>query len=448
MNAKCGVGLLMKEGGFLRSAILGVFLFGFSLQARAAPGYAGFQANTPTHVSISHQREFVVGEPIRVLARLTTDKGQPLSGQEMALYLDGNYLGQQETDSAGMAALTVPTALPAGKYAIKVVYSGPYAPDTIERELVVVAAEILVETVPPLPGIPFLFEGQTIFSGEDGIARILVNQIGMYQIELLPFEESGSEIHIAFQRWEPESYERVKSFTVPGVEALQVGLEVSYPAKFTFIDAAGETVDPARIATLIARGSNGLQFALESGEVHWLRANTLLRRLSGLNSVTVVYSIQSVSVDGSNVVNQGQQRFSLPADEITLELLLFSATFSAADSLFRFPIGSGVNLAYPDQTTVYYPFDQSGTATTERLARGVYTATIADLPGFSIPIPLVVTRDQVVTLPVISYLDLFAVLLAGILLILIFLRLRRSTWRAAIPEDPDPTRQPDQFFPS
>ena len=111
-------------------------------------------------------------------------------------------------------------------------------------------------------------------------------------------------------------------------------------------------------------------------------------------------------VDGSNVVNQSQQRFYVEANDVwPIQLLLYTAQFQARDALFKFPIGSGLHIEQPGDE-VEMPFGPNAALSIRSLVRGIYRVNVYGAPGISPISPIALSRDQDVQLLVISYLDI------------------------------------------
>ncbi len=295
------------------------------------------------------------------------------------------------------------------------------------------AAELEIRTVPPLAGVRFFLfppcalylppelpessfcfsgplrppEGQTLVSGEDGIARAVVEQEGLYRIELLPWQADESGLRAEFSRWEDETFLPARDLVIASSTSLAVGFDVSRRVRLDFVDLEGRAVDLARVTAVTVRSSHGEVHTLDNSRPTWLQAGRALRREGRLEEAEIIYSVQNVMVDGSNVVNRGQQRFVVRPDQAwRIELLLYSAQFSARDALFGFPIGSGIELEYPDGRTEIRPFEPGGELRVDLLARGTYYARVDGAPGISPRTIFVLSRDQEVQPVVISYFDL------------------------------------------
>jgi len=140
-----------------------------------------------------------------------------------------------------------------------------------------------------------------------------------------------------------------------------------------------------------------------------LKATRVVPLAGTLVSKHLLYRVQAVTIDGNNLVNRAQQAF-LPAEtpKVTLRLLFYSAKFIARDRIFRFPIGSSITLEYPNGHSRDYKLDSSKTLLLKALPRGNYRVTV-HAPGLKMKMPVAMTRDQVATLNVVSYLDVAAV---------------------------------------
>ena len=121
------------------------------------------------------------------------------------------------------------------------------------------------------------------------------------------------------------------------------------------------------------------------------------------------YILERVEVDGQNVVNTGQQRYTVePDDEWEVELLLFTARLMPRDALFGFSVGDAVAVSHPNGEIVRIPAGD-GEVTARWLARGIYRVSVPDAPGWSPITPFALSRDQDVALRVITYLDMAVV---------------------------------------
>ena len=210
------------------------------------------------------------------------------------------------------------------------------------------------------------------------------------------------------------------------------GVAIYRQVRFRFVDPRGRLVDPKRIASVTLRSGTGTTRRVTGRDPVWLPAERTVPLEGGFARKSVEWSVQSVMVDGSNVVNRGQQRF-VPGKqrEVSISVLFFQATFSVRDTLFGFPLGSAIRLRFPDGRVRRYPLANGASLQLPALPRGQYEVSV-DARGFSFTQTVSLSRDQRVALRVTSYLDV--VLLGGAIgaILLGLLVVRRPRLRAAI----------------
>lgn len=284
-------------------------------------------------------------------------------------------------------------------------------------DLVIKPETIEIRATPPLPNIKFSLDGEVFSTDAYGVARIDIEKAGTYHLELLPIETKDADIQMNFGRWGDEVFKPSRDIEVPLNKQLDIGFEVSYQVSQTFVDLSQQPVDPSRVTSITLKGSNGTTYTFEDHEPHWLPAGRIIRLNNGLQETKILYSIISVMIDGSNVVSQAQQRFFVnPNDVWTVKLLLYEARFTARDALFGFPIGSGIQMEYPDGDIQTYSFDVDEGYAIGGLARGIYRVTVTGAKGYAPATPIALSRDQDVELLVFSYIDIGVLLSAGLLL--------------------------------
>jgi hypothetical protein len=166
-------------------------------------------------------------------------------------------------------------------------------------------------------------------------------------------------------------------------------------------------------------------------------------------STDIRYSIDKALVNGANVVHQGQKHF-YPARtrQVTTRVLLFSARISVRDFIFGTATGSSVDLISPDGTPISRPL-HGRTLVLSSLPRGTYQVKV-HASGYVPIVTLALSRNEVLQVKVVSYLDMLLFLVLGLALltalVLIprpFLRLRlRSlgTGRRPTPDDLEPAK--------
>jgi predicted RNA-binding Zn-ribbon protein involved in translation (DUF1610 family) len=402
---------------FTALSVVALSFFSFALTVQAMG-----TATVGTTLTFQPPNPVLVGSPAVVVLQLISSKGEPVVDQRVELFVNGERERQARTDADGNVSMTVRRD-EAGTYALSAVFKGSKAPSLgsskADADLVVTSALIEVHVTPALPNIRFALDDQVFSSDDYGVARIEVAKAGTYQLELLPLETNDPDIQMAFGRWADDYFLPSREIEIPLRKPLEVGLEVSYQAGQTFVDLDGKPVDFSRITSITLKGSNGATYTFDDNLPHWLPAGRVIRLNNGLEETKILYSVISVIIDGSNVVSQAQQRFYVhPNDVWTVKLLLYSAGFTARDALFRFPIGTGIRMEYPDGDVQTFNFNSNNEHTSTGLARGIYRVTVIGAEGFAPPTPIALSRNQDVELMVFSYLDMGVLLSIGVILAL------------------------------
>ena len=298
-----------------------------------------------------------------------------------------------------------------------------------------------IRSVPALPGLQFrLFRpcslylppgrsaAEYCFSGEipepeqwsftadeQGVARLRGPEPGLYHLQVASWESPEGREKAEFSRWEDDVFTAERAIVLTSNVQLAVGMNLHRQVRLEFRDLAGETIPVSRVSSVIVRSSLGTFLTLEGEGRHWILAERSLRRDTGLESVPVVYAVQRVAVDGGNVVNRGQLRLMAEdaTDSWTLPLLLYAARFEPRDALFGGPVAGKVVLEFPDGRRLEVSTNADRTAEVSDLARGTYRVWVVSGPQIVVPTIMVLSRDQLVRPPVITYLDIGAVLGGG-----------------------------------
>ena len=206
---------------------------------------------------------------------------------------------------------------------------------------------------------------------------------------------------------------------MPSNNVIQVGLNVFRLVGQSFLDLDGFPVDPSRISEFMIRSAQGDVFIFHDGQPRWIPSSRIARRMTGLEETKLLYSVISVTIDGSNVVNSSQQRFyTFPTENWPISLLLYSMKIQTRDGLFGFPVGKSVNVTYPNGNVVNYPLGKDGSVTIHSLARGTYYTELVGALGMKSRTPVALSRNQDVNTNVLTYLDMGMVGMLGALVAL------------------------------
>jgi hypothetical protein len=378
-------------------------------------------AAAPSSLELTTDAVIEVGVHPTVDVRLTAGS-VPIAGATVEVRLDGRQTKRVVTDDDGRASTVLARDLAVGNYELQAVFRGDaahLASVSAVATVQVTPAHLTVRTIPPLPNVALLRVdgGPLLTTGDDGTISIPISSVRRYRFEaVLP--PAAPDRRLAFDRWSDGSRDTSLSVRLPGRDDLAIGLQVSYPVAFEYLDSTGVRVDLSRLERLRIASDRGETLDLEDRALTWLPANEIVRRAGGLTSVPIEYRVLEATVRGSNVVDRGRLHFQPDGDLTTwvIPLLLYSLTVSGQDALFGFPLGRSVQLQYPDGTSESVPLDERASATIAALPRGNYRVVVERPEGIAVSTPVVLTRDQYARVPVISYLDAASVLGGGIAL--------------------------------
>jgi hypothetical protein len=261
---------------------------------------------------------------------------------------------------------------------------------------------VTFRTVPAIAGVRIRSGGQTVRTDGTGSVTLTVRRTG-------PGYRDIRAPKVLVTRLQSGRQARFGGLFESG---RTLGISLYARTRLRFVDLAGERVPTRRVTGASLSGGNGAGIRIRGRVTPMLQASRVLLTSAGVRSRPIEYALERVEIDGANVVNRAQHRFfPLRTPSLRVPLLLYSARFVATDALFGGRAGRAVLLSYPSGRTVRIPL-RNGTARAVGLARGQYRVR-ADAPGYSFERPLWLSRDQVIDLRVVSYLD-FAVVFGGL----------------------------------
>lgn len=273
---------------------------------------------------------------------------------------------------------------------------------------------LVVQTVPAVPGARISADGTMARADSTGIARLPVRTFVDLEARFnAPQTRVAKDRRVALDRVRGQLHNAFNG------SVIEVGLRTERHVRWAFSDRTGMPILPDRLTRMVLRSSTGELLTLTGADLsapRWLAASRTQQTSNGLMSKDIYWNIQSVLMDGAELVNRSQQRF-VPneATEWTIRLLFYRAEVKSVDLLFGEPAGEGVEVTAPDGTVSRYPFDSDGYVTMPAVPRGEYRMAVYG-PGLSFTRPVSVSKDQQVELMVISDLDLALIL--GVLLLI------------------------------
>ncbi len=293
-----------------------------------------------------------------------------------------------------------------------------------------------ITTVPPTPGARFTFDGVPLVTDAKGIARTSVPPSPKpHSIELTNPSVHTAEVRSDFVRWHgsgdsDQGYQPVLgNVRVDHNVKLRVAFRENRILRFAFVDQAHHPIDPTRVSSITLRNDTNQTQKLAAGDAVSLTAVRPSAGAGQLVARNVTYSVQSVLIDGANVVNIGEQRFrpNEAGPQLEVVVLLRTAHFRVRDRLLGSPVATTVHLTYPDGRRADLQTDAQGEITMTDLARGDYTVSAAG-QAYTLDQDLALSRSQFVDIPVLSHTD--ATIIGAFLLLGLVGVLGVGRWRS------------------
>lgn len=170
------------------------------------------------------------------------------------------------------------------------------APAAAKREI-----PVMVQTVPPAPGIKFALNGESFVSDENGLALITVSKLGTYRLEVMDKLVAGNNRRSEFSRWSDDVSSTKRKIRVRTFLWLQAGFDVSYRTQPRFTLDGGAPVSPQRIDLFVLRSDEGVPLSADGGDPVWIPARTLRSTSDGVKLKPIAYTLERVVVDGRKV---------------------------------------------------------------------------------------------------------------------------------------------------
>ncbi|WP_377643218.1 hypothetical protein [Oryzobacter terrae] len=262
------------------------------------------------------------------------------------------------------------------------------APCPADRPL----TEVRLSTVPVVPGARIVVAGTPVTTDGAGLATLTVCRLASAR------DITGPSTPIQLEGHRRAVFDRV--FLRGRGRVVQVAFGMEHEVSFAF-----SGLPTRQIESFTLRSSTGEIITRRDLAAVYLPGSRVLRGPDGLEQREIYYSVEAVSVAGSSVINRSQIRFYPSEREVVrVPLLAFDVRVEVVDRLFRNPVGSHVRLVRAGELDLDKALDDGRAVFTE-VPRGQYRV-VADAPGLRIDRTLILSSDQVVVMPVLTWLDL------------------------------------------
>lgn len=305
----------------------------------------------------------------------------------------------------------------------------PFASSTWRIELVPIPGNLIVTTVPAVPGVRLsLDKGPAFTTDASGVAHTTVTDLN----------DPGSRLKVVGS---DEGSTRLQVVTLssakpaaPFQRHVILGLSVRRAVQVRLVDLHGAAVSPTRADRIVLVNSLAQTTTVTGAELAkpvWLLAAVPTRVAGTVTAKSLTYSVTSVRLDGGEGVFAAQQRFNPNVvQKWPVRLQLFDMTFRVQDTLLHSGSGRQLIITGPDsRRVVRVRLDGNHSVRVRSMVRGTYTVQVTP-SGLSARTPVLVSRDDAVELRIVSRVDvaigvIVAETLAATLLLVGRIRRRR-----------------------
>jgi hypothetical protein len=270
------------------------------------------------------------------------------------------------------------------------------------------AATMLFHVVPAMADVGVDLDGTVYRTDASGFVAIATTS-GWHHIRILtpPSLPSGFGLH--FVRWLDGISLTSREIQIPaGSHVQEAGFVVARPISVRFTDEKGGPVPLSEVGQITLTNGVGQRFTFRPSQPPpQLAVDRMVRNTAGLAPLPIRYSVRSVMIDGSNVVFDGSQKFSIGphGGHWTVKVLIFPLQVKVRDALFKFGIASAVRLRFPNGSTRVINLGPAHSALITGLPRGNYEVT-SQGPGLGFSTPVTLSGPQSATLLMLSWVDI------------------------------------------
>ena len=294
-----------------------------------------------------------------------------------------------------------------------------------------------IHTVPPLPGIAFLFDGNPLVTNRAGVASVTQrSDSGLHSVGVLPFTLPSGHRRYVFSRWQgggdPAQAGRI-TLSAPLMRrnsTLIAGFTILCPVTLRFVTQDGEAVSPGGVSLVTLRSSAGSQVSFSPRGTAWLACRQPVGSGGGLRLVPVSDVVHGIVISGANAAKTGQSIQPGAAASPDLVAYFYNLTITAHDAIFGSATGDVALVTLPDHSVRHVPLGLARSVTLDDVPEGSYRVSVAAGHAIVFGAEVSLSRTATVDLTVISVAD--AALTGGpvVIGVLCFLLLspKRRTW--------------------
>jgi hypothetical protein len=301
---------------------------------------------------------------------------------------------------------------------------------------------LTIRTVPPSPGIRLRFDGQSLVTSARGLASVTIeHDLAGHSLTLADVTRNTSTSRMSFVRWSGQrDPNQVRSPHVVGLPmranyTVVAAFATSYPVAVRLVERNGKQLDNQKAATASVTGRSdiGELIPFSTTQPTWVPGERPVLLSTGLAPQKISYSIQSVVVDGSNVVDTGKQTFEpTSAATAVIQTDFFDLTVATHDAMLGAAKPKKATLIYPNGTQVAIDFRHGSPVVIIGLPRGHYKIKLDVGSGIAATADFNLSRDRTQDVAIISLRDVIVVAAAVLILAILLIGFGRARWSSRL----------------
>jgi len=183
----------------------------------------------PTRLSLSNPASAKIGETIAISARLIDSNENPLVGKSVSFRIDGLTIGTSVTDSSGNAEITYRITLPAGTYAISVRYGGSLTCSSSCATGTLLVYPLILTVTSTVNNTKIVAANGTLYSTDmAGKARISINQLGVYVLQIITPCYLQTDTRVVFVQWDDRITNNTRIVTMDSDQTFSTMTKIQY----------------------------------------------------------------------------------------------------------------------------------------------------------------------------------------------------------------------------
>jgi hypothetical protein len=295
-----------------------------------------------------------------------------------------------------------------------------------------------LKTVPALAGVQFTVDGRKLVTGANGMTSYTAeHDFAGHRLTVVSSSILTRDKRYEFHRWAGQrDPNQAFSRTVTGLPmranyVVTAAFTVQHRVMPRVVRDDGTPLAPAAVNSITARSDDGSVVELRLTAPIWLDATRPAFHHSILSAEPVRYSLQTVIVRGTNVVDAGRQTFTpMATANPTFTTQFHDLVITGHDAIFKSRLGTSATVTYPDGGTITVPLvGAQHTVKLHDLPRGNYKVTIEAGRGIVGVQQFGLSKDKTADLIVISALDMVILIGTLLLIAIALLVIGRQYWR-------------------